>query len=208
MLLDRFRELVERDHAVCGDIDACPFTFRWGFQDLHLDRQATGGKTNSSCMRGIWGRICPLTELLAVSKHVFILTVTWVKASKDTWLYHDSSLVLHLIVISFSLRIAIRTKSIWIEITTLFRQSMASLPTLPVAVLLRIFSELDGTTVFVSVRDVCQQLRAVVNTHHWYELDLTLLSKPDFHRLFTLTLLCRESARSLPLSFSNAFHHW
>ena len=113
--------LVERDHCVSGDIDVWPFTCRRRFQDLHMDRRATGGKTNSSCMRRIWGRICPLTELLAVSKHVFILTFTCVKESNDTWLYHDWSLFLHLAGISLSLRIAIRTKSIWIEMTTVFR---------------------------------------------------------------------------------------
>ena len=130
MLLDRFWELVERDHCVCGDIDMCPFTCGWGFQDLHIDRRATGGKTNSSCMSRIWGRICPLTELLAVSKHVFSLPFTRVKESKETWLYHDWSLLLHLSVISFSLSIAIRTKSISIEMTPMFHQSMSSLPTL------------------------------------------------------------------------------
>ena len=63
---------------------------------------------------------------------------------------------------------------------------MASLPTLPVEILHRIFSELDGTTVFLSVRKVCRQLREATKTHHRYELDLTSLSKPDFHRLFNL----------------------
>lgn len=67
-----------------------------------------------------------------------------------------------------------------------FRKHRASLPTLPVEILHQIFSELDGTAVFLSVRNVCRQLREVTKTHHRYELDLTSLSKPDFHRLLTL----------------------
>ena len=47
----------------------------------------------------------------------------------------------------------------------------------------RIFDEFDPATVFVSMRDVCQQLRAAVNIYYRYELDYTSLSKPDFHRL-------------------------
>ena len=60
---------------------------------------------------------------------------------------------------------------------------MVSLSTLPVEILHRIFSELDITTLFLSVRKVCQQLRAVVDTHHRYTLDFTSICKPDSHRL-------------------------
>ena len=80
----------------------------------------------------------------------------------------------------------------------LCRKYRASLPTLPVEILHQIFSELDGTTVFLSVRNVCRQLREVTKTHHRYELDLTLLSKPDFHRLFPL--IHPEYVTSLTLS--------
>jgi hypothetical protein len=69
---------------------------------------------------------------------------------------------------------------------TIFRKHRASLPTLPVEILHQIFSELDGTTVLLSVRNVCRQLREVTKTHHRYELDLTSLSKPSFHQLLTL----------------------
>jgi hypothetical protein len=62
---------------------------------------------------------------------------------------------------------------------------MASLLTLPVEILHRIFSELDGTTVFLSVRKVCRQLRQATKTHHQYKLNLTSLSKPDFDQLST-----------------------
>jgi hypothetical protein len=59
----------------------------------------------------------------------------------------------------------------------------ALLLTLPVEMIHRIFNELDGTTLFLSVRNVCQQLRTAVDTHQRYALDLTSISKPDFHRL-------------------------
>ena len=59
----------------------------------------------------------------------------------------------------------------------------ASLLTLPMEMLHRIFDEFDPATVFVSMRDVCQQLRTAVNSYYRYQLDHTSLSKPDFHRL-------------------------
>ena len=63
------------------------------------------------------------------------------------------------------------------------RTDSATLSNLPVEIIHRIFDILDGTTVLLSVRNVCRRLRATVDTYHRYELDLTALSKPDFNRL-------------------------
>ena len=76
-------------------------------------------------------------------------------------------------IASFSPCIVLRTQ----------RTSMLSLPTLPVEVIYRIFDKLDGTTLFLFVRNVSRQFRAIVDTHHRYTLDFTLISKPVFHRL-------------------------
>ena len=78
------------------------------------------------------------------------------------------------------------------------QRAAASLSTLPVEMLHRIFNELDGTTTLLSVRDVCPQLRAAVETYHPYSLDFTSLSKPDFHRL--LSLIRPECVTGLSLS--------
>ena len=68
--------------------------------------------------------------------------------------------------------------------TTMPHTDAASLLTLPIEMIHRVFDELDAATIFVSMRDVCQQLRAVVKIYYRYnELDLTSISKPDFHRL-------------------------
>jgi hypothetical protein len=47
----------------------------------------------------------------------------------------------------------------------------------------RIFDELDGATILLSVRAVCQPLRAATDNYDRYVLDFTSTSKPDFHRL-------------------------
>jgi hypothetical protein len=60
----------------------------------------------------------------------------------------------------------------------------ASLPTLPVEMLHRIFDELDATTIIWSVRNVCKQLKATTDTYNRYTLDLTSMFKNGFHRLF------------------------
>ena len=82
-------------------------------------------------------------------------------------------------------------------------QAVASLPTLPMEILHRIFNELDGTTLFLSVRDVCRSFRAAVDTHHRYALDCAPLSKPDFHQLvrvirpeFTIALTLSDGERT------------
>lgn len=80
----------------------------------------------------------------------------------------------------------------------MFHKPVASLLTSPVEILHRIFNELNGTSLFLSVRDVCQQLRSTVDDYHHLALDLTCLSKPDFHRLFTF--IRPECVTSLSLS--------
>jgi hypothetical protein len=68
----------------------------------------------------------------------------------------------------------------------MFPKAEASLSLLPVEILHHIFNELDGTTLFLTVRNVCQSLRAAVKSHHQYALDFTSVSKPDFRRLLRL----------------------
>ena len=63
------------------------------------------------------------------------------------------------------------------------RTHSATLPDLPVEIIHRIFDSLDGTAVLLSVRNVCQRLRATVDTYHRFELDLTTISKRRFHQL-------------------------
>lgn len=75
---------------------------------------------------------------------------------------------------------------------------MTSLTDLPMEILHRIFDELDGAIIFLSVRAVCQQLRAAVGTYQQYKLDMTFLFKPDFCQL--LHLIRPECVTSLSLS--------
>ena len=74
-----------------------------------------------------------------------------------------------------------------------------TLSTLPVEILCRIFDELDVPTILLSVRNVSQQLRTPVNIYYRYELDLTSIVKPEFHRL----LLCANPACITALRLSN-----
>ena len=68
----------------------------------------------------------------------------------------------------------------------MIRTTAATLYTLPVEILHQIFDDLDGTTLLLSVQNVCQRFRAAVNTHHRYELDLTVTSQCRFHQLLVL----------------------
>ena len=74
----------------------------------------------------------------------------------------------------------------------------ASLLTLPVEMLHRIFDELDGTILFLRVRNVCRPLRIAVESHRRYALDFISVSKPGFHRL--LSLIRPECATALSLA--------
>ena len=67
--------------------------------------------------------------------------------------------------------------------STMSRTHSATLTNLPVEIIHRIFDNLDGTEVLLSVGDVCQRLRAAVSTYHRYKLHLIALSKSDFSRL-------------------------
>ena len=66
------------------------------------------------------------------------------------------------------------------------RKDAATLLTLPVEMLHRIFDELNGTMIIMSMRNVCQLLRVAVDNYHRYALDMTSFTKPDFHRLLPL----------------------
>ena len=62
----------------------------------------------------------------------------------------------------------------------------ASLPTLPMEMLYRIFDELDATILIWSVRDVCRSIRAAVDSYNRYGLDFISVSNADFDRTFHL----------------------
>lgn len=84
----------------------------------------------------------------------------------------------------------------------MFRSATASLATLPVEMLHHIFNSLDGTTIFLSVRHVCQHLKTAVQTYNRYALDLMSMFKPDFHRL--LSYIRPERVIALTLSDGGA----
>ncbi|CAM4927705.1 unnamed protein product [Rotaria socialis] len=56
-----------------------------------------------------------------------------------------------------------------------------SFSTLPVELLYQIFDYLDAPTIFLSVRSTCRRLKAIVNTYDRFNLNLSSISKPDFH---------------------------
>ncbi|CAF4899567.1 unnamed protein product, partial [Rotaria socialis] len=56
-----------------------------------------------------------------------------------------------------------------------------SFSTLPVELLYQIFDYLDAPTIFLSVRSTCSRLKAIVNTYDRFNLNLSSISKPDFH---------------------------
>ena len=77
------------------------------------------------------------------------------------------------------------------------RTDSATLSTLPPEILHQIFDDLNSKTVFLSVRNVCQQLRAAVSTYHRYKLDFTTISKRVFHHLLVLIHPQRVTALTL-----------
>ena len=60
----------------------------------------------------------------------------------------------------------------------------ASLLTLSIQVLHQISDNLDAATIIRSVRNGCQKLREAADTYNRHTLDLSLVSQPDFSRLF------------------------
>lgn len=78
------------------------------------------------------------------------------------------------------------------------QKAAATLSTLPVEMMRRIFDELDGTAIIISVRNICQSLRAATLNYFRYKLDLAALHKPDLHRL--LPLIRPECVTALFLS--------
>ena len=61
--------------------------------------------------------------------------------------------------------------------------AVASLDTLPVELVYHILGDLDAETIFFSFRKVCKLFYTIVNTYNRYELDLSSISKIDFHRV-------------------------
>ena len=82
--------------------------------------------------------------------------------------------------------------------STMSRTHLATLPNLPLEIIHRIFDNLDGTTVLLSVRNVCLRLRANVGSYYRYELDFSSLSKRDFHWL--IFLIHPESVTGITLN--------
>ena len=77
-------------------------------------------------------------------------------------------------------------------------KALPFLLTLPLEMLHRIFDDLDASTILLSVRDVCQQLRTATDTYNMYALDFTTTSQSDFHRL--LNVVRPECVTALTLS--------
>ena len=63
------------------------------------------------------------------------------------------------------------------------RMSAASLYTLPIELIYHILDHLDIQTILCSFRNVCKRFYTIVNSYNRYELDLSLISKIDFHRI-------------------------
>ena len=79
--------------------------------------------------------------------------------------------------------------------------SVVSLNTLPVGILYRIFDNLDGQTILLSLRYVCKRLHTIADTYKWYQLDFSSISKQNFD--FICRLIHPENVISLILSDDN-----
>ena len=75
-----------------------------------------------------------------------------------------------------------------------------SLDTLPVEILHRILDNIDVSTIVRSVRCVCRQLYAVVNSYNRFQLDFTRFTSSDLKAIFRLIEFSKVS--SLVLSGS------
>ncbi|CAF4093308.1 unnamed protein product [Rotaria sp. Silwood2] len=76
--------------------------------------------------------------------------------------------------------------------------SSASLYTLPIELVCHIFGNLDIQTILFSFRNVCKRFYTIVDTYNRYELDLSLVSKIEFHRI--CCIIHPENVISLILS--------
>ncbi|CAF1048912.1 unnamed protein product, partial [Didymodactylos carnosus] len=72
------------------------------------------------------------------------------------------------------------------------------LNTLPVELHYRILDHLDFETILFSFGHVCQRFRAIVNAYNQYEIDLSSISKSNFHAM--CRLIRPENVISLTLS--------
>ncbi|CAF1259680.1 unnamed protein product [Rotaria sordida] len=76
--------------------------------------------------------------------------------------------------------------------------SSASLYTLPIELVYHIFDNLDVQTIFFSFRNVCKRFYTIVDIYNRYELDLSSVSKSEFHRI--CRIIRPENVISLILS--------
>ncbi|CAF4894100.1 unnamed protein product [Rotaria sp. Silwood1] len=74
----------------------------------------------------------------------------------------------------------------------------ASLHTLPIELFYHLFDNLDIQTIFFSFRNVCKRFFTIVNTYNQCELDLSSISKIEYHRI--CRIIRPENITSLILS--------
>jgi hypothetical protein len=72
---------------------------------------------------------------------------------------------------------------------------------LPVEILYHIIDYIDTSTIFLSLPNVCTYFRAILSTYNQYQLDLSSVSKPYFHRI--CRLIQPDNILSLTLSDDN-----
>ncbi len=64
-----------------------------------------------------------------------------------------------------------------IEATSMSNKVTPSLVTVPVEIVYRILDNLDGWTIFLSFRDICTRLNAIVDTYYPYQVNFILILK-------------------------------
>lgn len=79
--------------------------------------------------------------------------------------------------------------------------SSASLYTLPIELLYRIFDILDNETILFQFRNVCKRFYFVIQTYNQYKLNFQSISKSSFHSI--CRLIQPENVSSLTLSNDN-----
>jgi hypothetical protein len=55
-----------------------------------------------------------------------------------------------------------------------------SLHTLPVDLVYRILDNLDGKTIYLSIRNVCKRLNTIIDTYHRYQVKFSFISEVNF----------------------------
>lgn len=67
--------------------------------------------------------------------------------------------------------------------TKLILMASVSLDTLPIELVYHICRNLDIRTILFSLRNVCKRFYTIINNYNQYELDLSSISKNEFHRI-------------------------